>query len=145
MSKAKILIVDDEKEIREMLSRHFRMLDYHIELAENGQEALDILAQKRFDVVISDIMMPVMNGVSLLREVRKQYPMIRVIMMTGYVTLVNALSCMRQQADTIVFKPFNDLSELEQAVETSLKILNIWLTKLRELQGMKSKKEQDVS
>lgn len=137
MTKATILIVDDELEIREMLSRNFRMKGFNVELAEHGQEALQILAKKRIDVVISDIMMPVLNGVDLLRSIRKQYPMIRVIMITGYVTLENALACMRVGAQTCIFKPFPDLDELNQEVEYALDGLKKWQNKLRELNGMK--------
>ncbi len=135
--KGRLLIVDDESEIREMLSRNFRMLGYEVQTAVNGIEALGLLAGTRTDVVVSDIRMPEMDGVSLLREIRRQYPMIRVIMITGHVTLENALACMRNQADTCVFKPLGDLSELEEAVETAMAALARWNRQLRMLQGMK--------
>jgi len=134
---ARLLIVDDEVEIREMLSRHYRLMGYEVDLAANGRDALEVLAAKRIDVVISDIMMPEMNGVDLLKAIREQYPMLRVIMITGYVTLDNALACMRHQADTCVFKPLDDLSELDSAVGLALDGLRQWQQKLRDLQGMK--------
>ena len=80
--------------------------------------------------------MPRMNGVELLRIVRQQYPMIHSIMVTGYVTLDNALSCMRLGADTCVFKPLEDLTELEQAVEFAVNRLKRWQEKLKMLQAM---------
>ena len=132
----RLLVVDDESEVREMLARHFRLLGYSMEVAANGREALEVLARTRIDVVVSDIRMPEMDGVALLREVRRQYPMIRVIMITGYVTLENALACMRNQADTCVFKPIQDMSELEKAVESAMESLARWKQKFRELQGM---------
>ncbi len=135
--KGSLLIVDDEKEIREMLSRHFRMLGYSTTLAGSGAEALSMLAEKSFDVVVSDIMMPGMTGVDLLREISHEYPMTRVIMITGYVTLENALACMRVHADTCVFKPLNDLTELEHAVEKAVEALGQWKKKFLELQGMR--------
>ncbi len=135
--KGRLLVVDDEAELREMLVRHFRLMGYSAEQAGNGCEALEVLARCRIDVVISDIRMPEMDGVALLREVRRQYPMIRVIMITGYVTLENALACMRNQADTCIFKPIQDMAELEQAVESALESLARWNRKFRELQGMK--------
>ena len=131
----RILIVDDELEIRDMLSRHFRMLGCEVETAGDGKEGLRVLSARRIDVVVSDIMMPVMDGVSMLREIRAHYPMTRVIMITGYVTLENALVCMRRQADTVVFKPFDDLVELETAVDTAMAHLERWKRKLRELHG----------
>jgi DNA-binding NtrC family response regulator len=133
---ARLLIVDDETEIREMLSRHFRYLGFQVDTACDGIEAMEKLAQARTEVIISDIVMPRMDGVELLRTVRQQYPMIHTIMITGYITLDNALECMRHGADTCVFKPLEDLTELEEAVEFAVGRLKRWQDKLRMLQAM---------
>lgn len=132
-----ILVVDDDAEVREMLSRHFRFSGYEVHLAENGVEALQILPRHRIQVVVSDVQMPEMDGVELLRQVREHFPMVRVIMMTGYVTLNNVLSCWRRGADTCVFKPFDNLDELESAVERALAAQKNWLRILNELREMK--------
>ncbi len=137
---ARLLIVDDESEIREMLVRHFGMLGYDVSAAEHGKDALVRLSEKRFDVVISDIMMPEMNGVELLQSIRAEYPMIHVIMITGYVTLQNALACLGGGADTCIFKPLSDFKELDDAVVAALETLSRWQRKLQELQGMKPAK-----
>ncbi len=134
--KARLLIVDDEPEIREMLSRHFRYLGFQVDTASDGIEALEKLAKARTEVIISDIVMPQMDGVELLRTIRQQYPMIHTIMITGYVTLENALASMRHGADTCVFKPLEDLTELEEAVEFAVGRLKRWQEKLRMLQAM---------
>ena len=135
--KVRILVVDDEQEIREMVQRHFRFLGFHVDTAENGLDALRIMQGKRYDIVISDIMMPEMLGTDMLREIRKQYPMTHVIMVTGYVTLDNALTCMRLGADTLILKPLEDLGELEAAVERSVAAVARWLNLLKKLQEMK--------
>ncbi|MGL1934305.1 MAG: response regulator [Fibrobacterales bacterium] len=132
----RLLIVDDEQEICEMLSRNFKLLGHAVETANNGVEALRLMNEKQFDVVISDIIMPEMNGVALLKEIRNKYPMLRVIMMSGYVTLDNALECMKNQAETFIFKPLNDLEELENAVNTAMQSLFTWNTKFLELRGL---------
>jgi YesN/AraC family two-component response regulator len=132
-----LLIVDDEKEIREMLARHFRLNDYVVHMAENGRLAIEVLERERIDILITDLLMPEMSGIELLEYVREEAPMIHAIAITGYVTLENALSCMRLGADTIVFKPLEDLSELETAVQAAEKDLLLWQTKLRELRGMR--------
>jgi CheY-like chemotaxis protein len=134
---AAILVVDDEADIRELLSRHFRYLGYEVETASHGKEALERLAATKIDILISDIMMPEMNGVELLKHVRAHYPMIRPIMITGYVTMENALACIRYGADSCVFKPLNDLSQLENAVNEATRRLRYWMDILRELRGMK--------
>lgn len=132
-----LLIVDDEKEIREMLARHFRLNDYVVHIAENGRQAIEVLERERIDILITDLLMPVMSGIELLEYVREEAPMIHAIAITGYVTLENALSCMRLGADTIVFKPLEDLTELESAVHAAERDLHTWQTKLRELRGMR--------
>lgn len=136
--KTNLLVVDDEVEIQQMLSRHFTYLGYSVDTASNGKEALKILENKKFDILISDIMMPEMDGVELLRQVRDQYPMIRPIMITGYVNLDNALACIRYRADACVFKPLKDLGELESAVTEAERKNSYWLKILKELQGLKS-------
>lgn len=141
----KLLIVDDEVEIREMLSRHFKFLGYITATAGNGQEAMDYLDEHKVDIIITDIMMPVMDGVTLLKNIRKEYPMVQVIMITGYVSLDIALSCMRAQANTCVFKPLEELTELEEAVEKASKTIESWKRKFKELRGMKiSTKENNL-
>lgn len=135
--KPTILVVDDEKSIRDMLSRHFRFLGYDVDTSENGKDALAQMALKRYLVVISDINMPVMDGTELLHRIRSEYPMTHVIMITGYVTMENVLSCMRHGADTCIFKPIEDMSELENAVETAVGQLNRWQEKLKALIKMK--------
>jgi DNA-binding NtrC family response regulator len=133
----RILIVDDEQEIREMLSRHFRYMGYEVETAENGKEALKVFETKKIDVVISDILMPDMDGVELLRQVRQEYPMVKVIVITGYVTLENILACMRHGAETCVYKPLDDMSELDEAVKDAVESMRRWKRKCLELRGMR--------
>ena len=137
--KVKLLVVDDEAEIRELMSRHFRYRGYDVETAEDGFVALDMLAQANYQVVISDIMMPRMTGVQLLETIRQQYPMIYVIMMTGYVTLENALACMQQGADTCIFKPIENMTDVQEAVEEAVNRLKHWQQKLKTLQAMNPK------
>lgn len=133
-----ILIVDDEAEIRDFLGRHLRYLGYDVEFATNGQEGLDKLAEKRMDIVISDIGMPVMTGVEMLTRIRQDFPMVRVIMITGYVSQANVLACMRKGAEMLIFKPLEDLDELEAAVQRAADGIERWWVKLGELSQMKS-------
>ena len=88
-------------------------------------------------IVISDIVMPVMNGVALLRVIRREFPMVRVIIITGYVTQENVMACMRHGAETCVFKPWSDMRELEEAVARASAGLRTWKHKLHQLLEMK--------
>ena len=135
-----LLIVDDEQDIREMLSRHFRYSGFNVLTAGNGQEALDQMALNKVDIVISDIVMPVMNGPELCEKIRDDYPLTHVIMITGHVTLDNVMSCMRRGVDTCVFKPLHDLKELEDAVNRAVEDINRWIKILTELRGIKPSK-----
>lgn len=135
--KHNILVVDDEKNICDLLQRHLKFLGYNVDTAENGKAALNLMENKKYSVVISDITMPVMNGIDLLRNIKKEYPMTHVIMITGYVTIENVLACMRHGADTCVFKPLEVLKELEDAVNYAIFQLNRWENKLLILLRMK--------
>jgi YesN/AraC family two-component response regulator len=135
--KAQLLIVDDEQEIREALARHFRFLGYNVSTASNGQEALEKLNEMKVDVLISDIVMPVMTGVELLRVIRKEFPMVRTIMITGYVTQENVMACMRHGAETCIFKPWTDMQELEKAVTDAVEKNAAWKRKMKQLIDMK--------
>ncbi len=134
--KEVLLIVDDETAICEMLSRHFRFRGYDVVTAGNGAEAVGILKKQVIDVVITDLMMPVMDGVALLKIIRNEYPMVHAIVMTGYVTLENLLAAMRYGADTCVFKPLDDMEEMTQAVASACSTLAGWKKKLAELSGL---------
>jgi two-component system response regulator PilR (NtrC family) len=138
-ARATILVVDDEPEIRDMLSRHYRLLGDTVVTAGDVDEAERALAQRRFDVVLCDIMMPGRLGTELLTTIRNEYPMTHAIMITGYVTMENAMSCMRRGADTCVFKPLTDLTELDQAVERAVSDIRRWTAKLSTLRAMSPK------
>jgi DNA-binding NtrC family response regulator len=139
---ARILIVDDEQDILNMLSRHFSFKGYEVGTARGAIEALSLLEAQRFEVVISDVCMPGINGVDLLKIIRNQFPMTHVIMMTGQVSLDTALACMRRGADTCIFKPFSDLRELEEAVELAISDLKRWQDKFLALKAMGSFEQQ---
>ncbi len=132
-----ILIVDDESDIREMLSRHFTFEGFNVLKADDGIEALEVLKLYKVDIIITDIIMPRMTGVQLLEIVHKEFPMISVIMITGYVTQSHLLRCIQLHAENIIYKPLEDLSELEESVKHSVLRINRWKQKLKELQNLK--------
>jgi len=133
----KMLIVDDEDKVRDMLQRYFRSLGCEVDTAPNGRVALDLIGRVRYDILISDIMMPELDGVDLLRAVRQFHPYLHAIMMTGYVKQENVLACMRLGADNCVFKPLTDLTELRESVEDAVRLINRWRAKLAYLRTLK--------
>ena len=131
-SKGTILVVDDETSIQSLLNEHFTKLGYTVITAENGAIALRKLEESKVDIIVSDIIMPVMDGVELVKRVRIEHPIIRIIMMTGYVSIENLLICVQNQVDTVIFKPFKSLDEFTVSVEKSIKHQKHWQSKLKE-------------
>jgi two-component system phosphate regulon sensor histidine kinase PhoR len=101
-----ILVVDDEKAIRDGCHRVLTGKGYEVVTAENGQIALDILSKGRIDIVLLDLKMPVMGGEEVLDVVRKTYPDIPVIIITGHGTVDTAVICMKNGAYDFITKPF---------------------------------------
>ncbi len=140
----KLLIVDDEEKVLEMLRRYFRNLGCGVDTAPNGQAALELIGRTRYDILISDIHMPELDGVDLLRAVRRQHPYLHAIMMTGYVKQENVLACMRLGAYNCVFKPLTDLTELRESVEDAVRLINRWRSKLAYLRTLKPDEDNAI-
>lgn len=102
---ARVLVVDDEKSIRETLEVFLRQASYEVELAEDVPVALRRLKDGKFDVVVSDIVMPRVTGVELLQAIRQESPRIQVIMMTGQPTVESAAIAVRAGAFDYLTKP----------------------------------------
>jgi len=79
--------------------------------------------------------MPELDGVELVKRVRVEYPITRIIMMTGFVSIENLLVCVQNQVDTVIFKPFKNLDEFTSSVEKSLENLRHWQHKLNEYES----------
>ncbi len=108
----KVLLVDDEKDFIEMLSLRLKEVGERITVAYSGQEGLDTLEKADIDVVILDIKMPGMDGIETLREIKKKYPLVEVIMLTGHGSTETAVEGMKLGAFDYLMKPadFNDLT-----------------------------------
>ncbi|MFC1821874.1 response regulator [Thermodesulfobacteriota bacterium] len=92
----KILLVDDEEDFVEMLSLRLEATGQNVTPAYSGKECLDILRQKAIDVVILDVKMPGMDGIETLKEIKKHFPLVEVIMMTGHGTVEMAVEEWKQ-------------------------------------------------
>jgi len=108
----KILIVDDEKDLREKITRFFKFEeDIETLIAENGLSAKRMLEHEDVDFVVTDLDMPGMNGLTLLKWIQEEKPSLPVIMMSGYGEIPDAVDAMRLGARDYIVKPF-DLEEL---------------------------------
>ncbi len=106
----RLLIVDDEPLIGELLSTVLADRGYSVDCADNGATALDRMRRDGADIVITDIAMPSMNGIELLREIKGLSPETEVIIMTSNATMATALEALRLGAYDYLLKPFDDLA-----------------------------------
>ena len=103
-SSKKILIVDDESEMRIALETTLKREDYQLVCAEDGKQALDLFEDDAFDLVLTDVRMPKLSGLELLRAVKERSPKIPVVMMTAYGTIDNAVEAMKEGAFDYLIK-----------------------------------------
>ncbi len=119
-----ILIVDDEQGMRQLLSLVFGRANHQVRAAENGQQALEMLRAEAADLIISDVKMPDMGGIELLRATREFLPDVGVVMMTAFATVETAREAFKLGADDFIQKPF-DVDELKLIVEKALERLHL--------------------
>src|ERR1043166_3361200 len=114
-----ILIVDDEQSYRQLLSLVFESDGNNIRTAMNGRQALKALQEEPADVIISDVKMPDMDGIELLRSVRETLPDLGVVLMTAFASVETAREAFKLGADDFITKPF-DVEELKLIVKKTL-------------------------
>jgi CheY-like chemotaxis protein len=125
VSEKRILLVDDEKQIREMYSLAFTRAGYGATTAESAEEALEIMKKEPFWVLFLDLNLPGMNGVDLCREIKKHYPMAIPYAVTGYASLFELTDCRDAGFEDYFTKPAS-LSDLLEAAAHAFKKLARW-------------------
>jgi len=114
--KRKILVVDDEDALRTVLSAELNSEGYDVATAADGMEALAELQKSKFDLVLLDIKMPNMNGFEVLKVIKEKYTGTKVIMLTGFADLKNAIESKKLGAEDFVSKPY-DLVDLLTTID----------------------------
>jgi len=120
--KPVVVVVDDEKNTRDGLARALKK-SYEVHTAESGAQALDILSETHADVMLSDLRMPVMDGITLMKRALASSPDLVCILLTAYGNVETAVEAMRQGATDFLTKPVN-LKELELVLERVLRSRN---------------------
>jgi len=116
----RILIVDDERSLREFLEIFFRKGGYDVTLAEGGQEAVALFEDGvEFDLVLTDLMMPHVDGLGVLDAVKERFPDTQVLMMTAYATADTAIEAMKKGAFDYIQKPFK-VDEIQVIIDKAL-------------------------
>jgi len=113
----RILVADDEEAIRNVLSRHLERSGHTVATASDGKAALETFEAATFDVVITDLNMPRMGGVDLIKRVKEKNPGTITIVLTGYATLDSAVEVLHQGCDEYLLKPLPDVKIVSHAVE----------------------------
>ena len=116
---ARILVVDDERVIRDILSDFLSSEGFRVTTMEDGQSALEELETQPYDLVITDLMMPRMGGIELLEEIKRRKFSLITIIMTGFGTVETSIQAMKQGAHDYILKPFK-VDEMLQVIKRAL-------------------------
>jgi PAS domain S-box-containing protein len=138
MKKPTILIVDDELEILQLLKKFLENEDFEVFCAQDGQSALDLFQQKCIDVVVTDIRMPGMDGLELLRRVKRLDDLIEVIVLTGYASIEAAVNSMKNDgAFDFLTKPIDNFEDFLISVEKALAHRHLRMENVKLLEALK--------
>ncbi|MCA9523263.1 MAG: sigma-54-dependent Fis family transcriptional regulator [Myxococcales bacterium] len=118
--KGTILLVDDEPIMLDVLQKILRNEGLESIVAHHGEEAVEILGQRAIDVVVSDIQMPYLSGLELLTHIKREFPLIEVIMMTAHATVADAVRAVKLGAYDFLTKPFENIDHVAITVNKAL-------------------------
>jgi len=107
MEAMQLMLVDDEERFLSTTKKLLEREGYSVLTATNGSQALEMLRQKRVHVVILDVKMPGMDGNEILAQIKRQYPMTEVIMLTGHATVASAVDGLKSGASDYLMKPID--------------------------------------
>ncbi len=116
--KKRVLVVEDDNEVRSMLNDYLTFLGYQTDTAADGLEGLNRIKEQTYDLVITDIAMPYVSGIGIISILKKDHPEIPVIAITGYGYHAEELA-QEKNADFIMGKPF-DVQKLKEAIKKLL-------------------------
>ena len=136
-AKSKILVIDDEKRMCDSIKVLLSNIGYDVDIAENGRVGIDKLRSRRYDLVITDLMMPELDGFAVMKHVKENCPNTLVIVITGYASVESAVRAIRSGAYDYILKPFDfeiikisverawDKLKLEKELERTRKLAQV--------------------
>ena len=136
MKECRVLLVDDEKDYLEVLLRRLGKREVNVAGVSSGEEALQYVQGRPIDVAVLDVKMPGMDGIAVLREIKKLNPLIEVIMLTGHASLEVALEGMRSGAFDYLMKPA-EIDELLYKIQDAYRAKTIQEEKIARLEEQK--------
>ncbi len=120
----RVMVVDDEESIREVLSNYLESLGYEVQTASDGQDALGKFEAGAYDLIVSDLLMPVIDGLELLRKVREKDRDVIFLMITGYPSIETAVEAIKKGAYDYITKPFH-MEDVRIRIERSFEKKNL--------------------
>ena len=127
----RILIIDDEEEILIALAQLLRLEGYNVQTVSSPITALEMIRETKYHIILSDIVMPEMNGLELLTQIKAYDPLAQVIMMTGYSTMEITMLSLEKGASDYILKPFKDFKDVSKIVKMSEEKLKRWWESMR--------------
>jgi len=137
MEKNKALVIDDEQIVLDSVSKILKDENYEVDVSLSGREGLNQAIQKEYDIVLTDIRMPDIGGMRVLRDVKRAKPSLPVVIITGYASVKSAVQAMKLGAADYIEKPFTP-DQLLKAVDAAL---DIAATQAPEVQDLIHKEE----
>ena len=120
MEQLKMMLVDDEERFLSTTRKLLEKKGFNVQTASSGGEALEMLRTSPVHVVVLDVKMPGMDGVATLREIKRQFPMVEVIMLTGHATVESAIDGLKSGAVDYLMKP----ADIEEIIEKATQAFN---------------------
>lgn len=137
-----ILHIDDDPQITRLVGHLLRRKGYEVVSLNDPMQALGEIIRQGYRIVLLDIDMPMVDGIELLRRIKEYDGGIQVIMLTGLVTLSNAMAAFRCGAEACFFKPIDDISPLTTALDTTFQKIEHWWHALHDLTRQRREAEE---
>ena len=118
-NQIRVLVVDDEPKICHLIEELLKLEGYRVDVSFSGMDALQMLKRDDYQMLLTDLKMPGIDGLELIKKAKAECPEIRAIMVTGYATVDTAVQSLRHGVDDYITKPFN-IFELKKAVQQTL-------------------------
>ena len=137
MKKQKALVIDDEQVVLDSVNKILKDENYEVDVTLSGREGLNWAIQKKYDIVLTDIRMPDIGGMRVLRDIKRANPSLPVVMITGYASVQSSVQAMKLGAADYIEKPFTP----DQLIEAVASALDIAATRPPEEQALIHKEE----
>lgn len=112
-----VLIIDDEVEVAELIERFLRTEGFPVSKAHFGAQGIELMHKKLFNIVLCDIRLPDIDGKDLIGKLKEYNPLVNIVMITGYSSMDNVVSCLGGGAVDYFTKPFRDVTVLVETVK----------------------------